>query len=236
MLFAFFFPRLEQHPKRRTSNIVWAYSFVYSALAVIKYIEWSLKALRLFPRQLVKSNGCDLAYKQQMRLKYMPMFIKLPTFLDQQYWQNKAKDRYMLEQLDAVLGWKWPNESVQVQYICPQMHWQSNRWDLGLSFCSLCVFSPFQFDFATSAASISCEDVLFLTRLHLLMSNLRNFLFLLFLLYPDRMTNLMEKQNASSCQTLNKAASPVCACAEERGRGNVMLRKEWMKNDDDHSG
>lgn len=85
MLFAFFFPRLEQHPKRRTSNIVWAYSFVYSALAVIKYIEWSLKAWRLFPRQLVKSNGCDLAYKQQMRLKYMPMFIKLPTFLDQQY-------------------------------------------------------------------------------------------------------------------------------------------------------
>lgn len=36
-----------------------------------------------------------------MRLKYMPMFIKLPTFLDQQYWQNKAKDRYMLEQLDG---------------------------------------------------------------------------------------------------------------------------------------
>lgn len=26
-------------------------------------------------------------------------------------------------------------------------------------FCSLGVFSPFQFDFATSAASISCEDV-----------------------------------------------------------------------------
>lgn len=97
-----------------------------------------------------------------------------------------------------------------------------------IHFISFCFLSRLQFDFATSAAcisSISAKSFSCLTRLHLLASNLRDFLFLLFLLYPDRVTNLMEKQNASSCQTMNKAASSVCARAEEQGRGNVTLRE-----------
>lgn len=113
----------------------------------------------------------------------------------------------------------------------------SRTRDEGASVCSLCAFLPFQFDIATSTASISCEVVLSLSRLHLLVSNLRDFLLLLFLLYSDRMTNLTEKQNASSCQTMNKAALSVCAVEwGVMGGGNVTLRKEWMKNDNDHSG
>lgn len=78
------------------------------------------------------------------------------------------------------------------------------------------------------------------TPLHLLVSNMRRAVqhplpVLPFLLYLDRMTNLMEEQNASSCQTKNKTTLPVCVCAKERGENVTLRKKKWMKNDDDHT-